>query len=124
MEYSTHYDDELHLHVRDKDDVKDDVHIPPYRLNLAKIGFKLYDDVYLCDTNAGSDNHHVEWLRPVQTTFHGYAPYLVGGEPVSLREELHEKWVAYPYHVYSDNPRPKCEVIEDWAKFYNHGNGC
>ena len=116
VEYSTHYDDELHQHVRDKDDVKDDVHIPPYRLNLAKIGFKLYDDVYLCDTNAGSDNHHVEWLRPVQTTFHGYAPYLVGGEPVSLREELHEKWVAYPYHVFSDNPRPQCEVIEDWAK--------
>lgn len=116
LEHSTHYDDDVHQHVKDKDEVIDDVHLTPYRLNLAKIGFRLYEDVYLCDTNSGGDNHHVEWLRPVQTTFHGYAPYLIGGEPVSLREELHETWVAYPYHVFSDNPRPQCEVIEYWAK--------
>lgn len=116
LEHSTHYDDDVHQHVKDKDEVIDDVHLTPYRLNLAKIGFRLYENVYLCDTNAGGDNHHVEWLRPVQTSFHGYAPYLIGGEPVPLREELHEKWVAFPYHNFSDTPHPQDEAIEAWAK--------
>lgn len=116
LEHSTHYDDEVHQHVKDKDEVIDDVHLTPYRLNLAKIGFRLYEDVYLCDTNAGGDNHHVEWLRPVQTIFHGYAPYLIGGEPMPLREELHEQWVPFPYHNFSDTPHQQDEVIESWAK--------
>jgi len=116
LEHSTHYDDDVHQHVKDKDEVIDDVHLTPYRLNLAKIGFKLYEDVYLCDTNTGSDNHHVEWLRPVEITFHGYAPYLVGGEPMPLRDELHEKWIAFPYHNFSDTPNPEDEIIEAWAK--------
>jgi hypothetical protein len=29
----------VHQHVKDKDEVIDDVHLTPYRLNLAKIGF-------------------------------------------------------------------------------------
>lgn len=116
LEHSTHYDDDVHQHVKDKDEVIDDVHLTPYRLNLAKIGFKLYEDVYLCDTNSGTDNHHVEWLRPVETTFHGYAPYLVGGEPMPLRDERHEKWAAFPYHNFSETPNPKDEIIEAWAK--------
>ena len=121
LEHSTHYDDEVNMHVKDKDEVIDDVHLTPYRLNLAKIGFKLFEEVYLCDTNSGSDNHHVEWLRPVETTFHGFAPYLVGGEPMPLKEEcggktLHEKWVPFPYHNFSDTPNPADEIIEAWAK--------
>ena len=48
LEHSTHYDDDVHQHVKDKDEVIDDVHLTPYRLNLAKIGFRLYEDVYLC----------------------------------------------------------------------------
>lgn len=116
LEHSTHYYDEVRQHVKDKDEVIDDVHLTPYRLNLAKIGFKLYDDVFLCDTNSGSDNHHVEWLRPVEITFHGFAPYLVGGDPMPLKDELHEKWIAFPYHNYSDTPNPTDKVIEDWAK--------
>jgi hypothetical protein len=55
--------------VKDKDIVVDDVHLTPYRLNLSKLGFKLYEDVYLCDTNTSGSNHHVEWLRPVETAF-------------------------------------------------------
>ena len=116
LEHSTHYDDEVKQHVKDKDEVVNDVHLTPYRLNLAKIGFKLYDDVYLCDTNANNDNHHVEWLRPVASTFHGYSPYIVGGEPMSLKEELHEIWSAFPYHNYSETPNPEDEIIESWAK--------
>ncbi|MCF0184914.1 MAG: DEAD/DEAH box helicase [Bacteroidaceae bacterium] len=118
LEHSTHYDDQLHQHVKDNDEVIDDIHLTPYRLNLAKIGFKLYEDVYLCDTNSGNDNHHVEWLRPVEITFHGYAPYLVGGEPIPLKDDdkYHENWTAFPYHNFSDTPNPEDAVIENWAK--------
>ena len=95
LEHGKHYDTELRKQVKDKDEVKDGVHFTPYRLNLAKLGFKLYDDVYLCDTNQSGSRHHVECLRPVELTFHGYSPYVIGGEPVALKEELHEKWVPY-----------------------------
>lgn len=115
LEHSTHYDDEVSQHVKDKDEIIDDTYLTPYRLNLARIGFKLYDDVYLCDTNANNDNHHVEWLRPVETIFHGYSPYIIGGEPVAVKDELHEKWTAFPYHNHSSNPNPAEEVIEAWA---------
>ena len=115
LEHSTRYNAEVNQHVKDNDEIIDDVHLTPYRLNLAKIGFRLYEDVYLCDTNSGGDNHHVEWLRPVQTTFHGYSPYIIGGEPVPLREELHEKWVAFPFHKYSATPPMQNEEIEGWA---------
>lgn len=63
LEHGLHYDAEVRQQVKDKDEVINDVHFTPYRLNLAKLGFKLYDDVYLCDANTGSDTHHVEWLR-------------------------------------------------------------
>lgn len=116
LEHGKHYDTELHKQVKDKDEVKDGVHFTPYRLNLAKLGFKLYNDVYLCDTNQSGSRHHVECLRPVEITFHGYSPYVIGGEPVALKEELHEKWVPYPYHNHSMNPNPADEVIEEWAK--------
>lgn len=97
LEHSTHYDEEIHHQVKDKDEVIDDIHLTPYRLNLAKLGFKLYDDVYLCDTNQSGSRHHVECLRPVEITFHGYSPYVISGEPVALKEELHEKWTPYPF---------------------------
>lgn len=113
LEHSTHYDDEARRHVKDKDEIIDDVHLTPYRLNLAKIGFRLYDEVYLCDTNANNDNHRVPWLRPVETIFHGYSPYVIGGEPVLA--ELHDTWTAFPYHNHSSNPNPADEVIEAWA---------
>ena len=116
LEHGLHYDPEVRRQVKDKDEIINDVHFTPYRLNLAKLGFKLYDDVYLCDANSGSDTHHVEWLRPVDVTFHGYSPYIIGGEPVALKEDLHEKWVAFPYHNYSSSPNPSDEIIEGWAK--------
>lgn len=116
LEHSTHFDEELHQHVKDRDEVIDDVHLTPYRLNLARLGFKLYDDVYLCDTNTGTDNNHVEWLRPVDITFHSYSPFSIGGEIVSLKEDLHETWQPFPYHNHSDQPNPNAETINTWAK--------
>lgn len=111
LEHSTHYDEEIHSHVKDKDEITDGVHSTPYRLNLKNLGFKLFDEVYLCDTNTGNDTHHVEWLRPVATTFHGYSPYTIGGEVVSLCNKKYEKWKPYNLPKHS-----KTEDIENWAK--------
>ena len=111
LEHGTHYDDEVRCHVKDKDEVIDGVHLTPYRLNLSNLGFKLFDDVYLCDTNTGKDNHHIEWLRPVEVSFHVYSPYIIGGEVIALNEEKHEKWV--PFNLPKDS---RIEDIEDWAK--------
>lgn len=116
LEHGTHFDRDSQRQVKDKDDVQDDVHLTPYRLNFAKLGFKLYEDVYLCDTNANAGTHHAEWLRPVEVTFHGYSPYLVGGQPVALKEELHERWTPFSFHKHSDRPDPSDEEIETWAK--------
>ncbi len=115
LEHSTHYDDDLRQQVKDKDEVKDGVHLTPYRLNLSKLGFKLYEYVHLCDANTSGDNHHVKWLRPVEVTFHGYSPYVIGGEPVALDDHLQEKWTAFPYHKHNGQERPAAEVIEAWA---------
>ena len=115
LEHGKHYDMEVRRQVKDKDEVKDDVHLTPYRLNLAKLGFKLYDEVWLCDTNQSGDTNHVKCLRPVETTFHGYSPFVIGGEPVKLDDNLHEKWTPYPYHKHNGTSRPAAEVIEAWA---------
>lgn len=117
IEHSTHYNDDkdVRQHVKDSDDVKDGIHYTPYRLNLDKMAFKLYEDVYFCDANTGKDNKHVEWLRPVDTTFHGYAPYLTGGDAVPVDQRRHERWTAYPYHIHSATPHPTAEAVNAWA---------
>ena len=92
LESSTHYDDEAKTHVADNDLVVDGIHFKPYRLNLLQLGFKPYENPCLCDTNAGDDTHHVEWLRPVEATFHGYSPFIVGGEVVKPSEMSFEDW--------------------------------
>lgn len=115
LEHGTHYDSELGMQVNDKAEVVDDIPLIPYRLNLTKLGFKLYEDVYLCDANTCSGNRHVEWLRPIETTFHGYSPYVIGGEPQALKEHLHEQWEPYPHHRHNGEPKPTAETIEAWA---------
>ena len=118
LNHSTHYDDDKNVmqHVKDKDEVKDGVHYTPYRLNLANLGFKLYDDVWLCDTNVSKDNHHVERLRPCATLFHQYSPYIIGGEPVKVDQKMHDKWVVYPYYKGNAEGKPSLEKVENWAK--------
>lgn len=115
LEHSTHYDDELNQQVKDKDEIINDIHHTPYRLNLTKLGFKLYEDVYLCDTNPVGIEHHVEWLRPIEVTFHGYSPYLIEGEPQNLNKDWHEEWTPFPYHIHSSNPHPNDKEIKAWA---------
>ena len=118
LNHSTHFDDDPNVmrHVKDKDEIIDDIHYPQYRLNLKDLGFKLYDDVFLCDTNVSRDGHHVECLRPVETTFHGYSPYLINGSPVFIEKERHENWDVFPYYNGSEESNPEDSVIEAWAK--------
>ena len=119
ISHSTHYDEELHIHVKDKDMVKDDVHFPPMRMNLADMSVTLFDEAYLCDTNVSKENEsrHVSCLRPIKTLFKGYSPYLIGGEATKISKDMHEKWSAYPYYKHSDN-RDKADkdTVVAWAK--------
>jgi len=113
--HSTHYDEEEGVQIKDRDEVIDDVHYIPYRLNLVDLSFKLYDDVWLCDTNVSKDSQHVARLRPVETLFKGFSPYMIGGEPVVVDEELHEKWESYPYYKGSADEFPSLEKLHGWA---------
>lgn len=84
------------------------------RFNLSNLSFKLYDDVYLCDTKA-DENRHAICLRPIGNNFKRFSPYLQGSTPIELNEDLHEKWEAYPYYVGSGIETNK-KTVETWAK--------
>lgn len=84
------------------------------RFNLNNLCFKLYDDVYLCDTKADPSRHAV-CLRPIGNNFKHFSPYLEGNTPVELNENLHEKWETFPYYVGSGKEGNR-EDIETWAK--------
>lgn len=87
------------------------------RLNLADMGFKLYEKVYLCDTNSEYDEvtNHAECLRPIETNFKGFSPYLRGGVAVELDRSTYEEWEPYPYYLGSGNEK-SVEDIKLWAK--------
>ncbi len=69
----------------------------------------------MCDTNPVGIEHHVEWLRPIEVTFHGYSPYLIEGEPQTLNKDWHEEWTPFPIHIHSSNPHPNDKEIKAWA---------
>ncbi len=87
LEGGTHFDEDKDKtkQISDKDD-------EALRFNLAKMCFTLYDDVYLCDTNTEAQAKHVAKRRPIQTSFMGFSPYLIGNRAVALDETLHETW--------------------------------
>lgn len=94
----------------DDDEVSDDLG----RLNLMKLGFKLYDHASLCDVRKHCDRYEV--LRPEETLFKGFSPcYAIGRSciPVSTVE----KWEPFPY-PYGEKPDGSTltdkELIE-WA---------
>jgi hypothetical protein len=84
------------------------------RFNLYDLCFKLYDDVYLCDTKADVGNHAI-CLRPIGNNFKRFSPYLEGSTPVELDETLHETWEAFPYYVGSGEECDK-KRIDAWAE--------
>lgn len=84
------------------------------RFNLNDLCFKLYDDVYLCDTKADVDRHAL-CLRPIGNNFKRFSPYLEGSTPVELNEDLHEHWDVFPYYIGSGKEGSKA-AISNWAQ--------
>lgn len=107
LQLSQSWDKDAQCYVTDKQ--KDGN--PPYRLNLKNLCFKLYDDVYLCDTNTDSSLHHTVCLRPIENHFKNFAPYLGGNKVCSLKEEWHEKWTVFPTEAHLSK-----EEVRAWAK--------
>ena len=87
------------------------------RLNLADMSFKLYEKVYLCDTNSEYDEvtNHAECLRPIETNFKGFSPYLRGGVAVELDDKTYGEWEPYPYYIGSNEVK-SVEEIKQWSK--------
>lgn len=88
------------------------------RFNLNDLCFKLYDDVYLCDTKSDVGDHAV-CLRPIGNNFKRFSPYLEGSTPVELKEDLHEKWDTFPYFIGSGKEGDKLTVAA-WAKSHRN----
>ena len=109
LQVGRHYDKDKSRFVDDLDG--------GIRLNLADMRFKLYEKVYLCDTNSEYDEvtNHAECLRPIETNFKGFSPYLRGGVAVELDKETYGEWKPYPYFLGSGEEK-SIEEIEQWAK--------
>ena len=107
LEQGETWDDDKRKFVEDKGE--------SMRLNLAKMSFKLYDKVYLCDTNVGGEVRHTSSLRTVETNFKNFAPYMKPYKPVELNKDLYEEWETYPYYKESGKNVSSEELI-NWAK--------
>lgn len=93
LQVGRHYDKERARWTNDADG--------GLRLNLADMSFKLYEKVYLCDTNSEYDEitNHAECLRPIETHFKDFSPYLRGGKAIQLDQSTYEEWEPYPYFM-------------------------
>lgn len=85
-----------------------------YRLNVADIAFKLYDRVWLCDARMSNEKYPV--LRPVDTLFKGYSPYIVENKARKAMSDS-EVWTPYPFVNGLDGSRAvnKDKVLK-WAE--------
>lgn len=110
IERSKYWDENDHS-WQDDDEVSDD----QGRLNLMKLGFKLYDHVCLCDVRRGKEKYAV--LRPEETLFKGFSPSYEKGRsciPMSAVEEW--KLFPYPYGRKEDDSVVEDDEIIEWAE--------
>jgi hypothetical protein len=109
LQVGRHYDKDKGRFVNDADG--------GVRMNLADMSFKLYENVYLSDTNSEYDEvtNHAECLRPIETQFKGFSPYLQGGKAVMLDQGLYAKWKPFPGFIGSGKEMSKDELLE-WSK--------
>ncbi|MDR1847582.1 MAG: DEAD/DEAH box helicase [Bacteroidales bacterium] len=101
------YKDGRWKHDQDNDGDGDDDN---YRLNVVDIAFKLFDKACLCDTRHRGAKF--ETLRPIETLFMGFSPYLVDEKPVHPKTEF-ENWK--PYEI-KDGQDVSIDDIHNWAK--------
>lgn len=111
LQVGRHYDKERARWTNDADG--------GLRLNLADMSFKLYEKVYLCDTNSEYDEitNHAECLRPIETHFKDFSPYLRGGKAIQLDQSTYEEWEPYPYFMGSGK-EITIDDIKQWAKVH------
>lgn len=109
LQVGRHYDTDRERFVDDADG--------GIRLNLADMSFKLYEHVYLADTNSEYDEvtNHAECLRPIETHFKNFSPYLRGGKAIELDDSTFAEWEPYPYFIGSGKEKSVKEIIE-WSK--------
>lgn len=86
-----------------------------YRLNVANMAIKLYDEAWICDTNSDIAQRHTHYLRPIPYSFKGFSPFLIQNKVVELDLNQHEKWTLYPFYIGSGKEND-VKVIKDWAK--------
>lgn len=77
--------------VREIDGVMTD----PYRLNVIDISFKALEKAWLVDSRSPGKQYPA--LRPVDTLFMGYSPYLIGKKVIKPITESQE-WKPYPFN--------------------------
>ncbi len=92
----------------------DGTQIPPYRLNVKDISFKATEQAWLVDSR--SPGRRYPALRPVDTIFMGYSPYLIANKTVKPVVDK-ELWSAYPYTDGLKNNKkiPVADIVV-WAK--------
>ena len=81
-------------------------------LNLTDIAFKVFDKVYLCNS---SDKPHLVELRPVDTLFMGYSPYIIDGK---VEKPIAESDTYVPYEYINgkkDGGRVTVADIREWS---------
>lgn len=106
LEQSEHWSVDNHRFESDRQDSP--------RLNLVNMSFKLYDEVWLCDTNNDNSSQHTQVLRPIENRFKTFSPYLLGVKVRHVDENMHEKWEAYTFN--EDGHQTAIENIANWAK--------
>lgn len=88
----------------------DGEHDEPYRMNMVKMSFKLFDNACLCDVNGGEK---AECLRPVETVFKGLSLYPTRSR-VGMVGESSEEWKVYPYYSGSGQAVDE-KLLEEWV---------
>lgn len=109
LQISTRFEDGRHVEDADME-IRGKIY-RPYRLNVADISFKLYERVALADTMSVSGPRVVKRLRPVETVFKKFSPYLRNRiHPVPLSTE-YENWS--PFNLGRNTSK---ENVHEWAK--------
>lgn len=73
---------------------KDETDIPPYRLNVKDISFKA--TVQACLVDSRSPGRKYPALRPIDTLFMGFSPYVIGNKVQKPLTKM-KMWEPYPF---------------------------
>ncbi len=92
---------------------EDGIRTEPYRLNVVDISFKAVEEACLVDSRSPGKTYPA--LRPVDTLFMGFSPYLIGNKVVKPATEM-QVWDPYPYDDgLIDGRKVSREEILSWA---------